>query len=145
MWMNKIETSCNKPIPEIFSRVLFNKCFIDSGVFSLPFSLVMGILLSQGSYRELEYLQTYKSAAKTTIMLRVLVFGLIAGTITLPFIIAVPYMNQYSIYAMFFLRYNIPLFVAGFLCIRCFPCIAKMLNIQIQGELLLHDGNTNNQ
>lgn len=37
---------------------------------------------------------------------------------------------------MYFLRYNVSLFVAGVVCLRFYPNVIKALNLEIKGELL---------
>lgn len=115
--------------PTTFAHI---RCFLDCGVIGGFFGIILGALLSNGTYTETA--PEINTIPKLKILFRVIVLLLtVVIPVALLSIIPTPGQNYILEY---FVHWNLALFLAGFAATKLVPIIYYKLGLDIEGDFL---------
>ncbi|KAL4460969.1 hypothetical protein ABPG74_016441 [Tetrahymena malaccensis] len=140
-WNGRIEKACDtNDIESISNKYLYNKCFIDGGIFGISFGFLLGIIFTQGSIENCNiYGQFQSQISYIMVIKRLFLIAIAPGSIFGTFLLIFHFVSADATYSRFFFQLNIIGFICGFLVIYLSPKLLHRFQLDIKGDFMKID------
>ncbi|KAL4506888.1 hypothetical protein ABPG72_001309 [Tetrahymena utriculariae] len=140
-WNNNIKAACDtNDIGSISNKYLYNKCFIDGGVFGVSFGFLFGIIFTQGNIENCnQYGQFQSQITYLMVIKRLFLIAIAPGSIFGTFQLIFHFISADATYSRYFFQINIIGFICAFLVIYLSPKLLHRFQLDIKGDFLKID------
>lgn len=130
LWIKNILQDCNQ---YLYYKSMHYKCLMDTGIISTAFGVFFGLLLTEGDYEPERFETEFVKLSFGIKIYRLIVMIIPLGVIFI--VIEVIPMGE-NIYALFFVKYLLRLFLLSFLLVKAMPFLFFRFKVDIEGDFL---------